>query len=119
MSIIEAPGIRAVTLAVGLCLGLTACATAAGEPEFPDVRMAYADIALDAPDAPARLARRIEATAADHCRRHAARLTPAHRRGQSDFCRDGVRAELVRALPPMVRAVHDQGRRARTAAGAP
>ena len=112
-------GLHAPALALGLCLTLTACTTSSHETDFPDVRLAFADIALEAPDAPARLAQRIEATAADHCRRYGARLTPSHRRGQSHFCRDGVRAELVRALPPAARAVHDEGRRNRTAAGAP
>jgi UrcA family protein len=111
----------APTLAVGLCLTLAACATGGTGPsgeDYPDLHLRYADIVLDAPDAAARLARRIETTAVEHCSRHGARLTPAHRRGQPQFCVDGVRAELVRALPPTLRAIYDEGRRSRSARGA-
>ena len=100
------------SIALGLALALVGCVTANGPREYPDVRLVYSDLPLQAPDGPVLFAQRVRQTAIDHCARHGALLTPYHRRSDPDYCIGGVRAEILRALPPRLRALYEAGRSA-------
>jgi hypothetical protein len=107
----------------GLYLALGACASTSGSriaaENYPAIHLDLGDFRTEQPDAPLRLVERLDQTAADHCARNGPLLTPARHRTQPAYCIDGVRAELVRSLPPELRALYDRGRSVGAAGAAP
>lgn len=106
------PG-RAVIGVIGLAcmLAATPCGAAQATEHYPDIRLTYADLALDTPAGRRALVERVENTATRHCVLHGPLILPRHRRAQSGFCAHAVRGDILRALPRPVRAAYDEGRR--------
>ena len=85
-------------------------ARAEATERYPDIRLSYADLALDTSLGRRAFADRVDSTATIHCERYGAQITPYHRRAQPGFCVHAVRGEILRALPRSLRAAYDQGR---------
>lgn len=77
---------------------------------YPEIRLSYADLALDTPVGRRAFVDRVNSTATSHCLRYGAEIVPHDRRAQPSFCINAVRGEILRALPRSLRAAYDRGR---------
>jgi UrcA family protein len=87
---------------------LAACSTlpARAEPA-PQARFAYGDLDLRSYADRMTLLARVDQATADYCRDHSAIVTPHHRRADPSYCRSSIRAQLMWAMPPVVRRAYD------------
>jgi|GEM_PF-1290206 len=85
-------------------------ARAQASERYPEIRLSYADLALDTPVGRRAFVDRVDSMATIHCERYGAQITPYNRRAQPGFCVHAVRGEILRALPGSLRAAYDQGR---------
>ncbi|AQR61655.1 hypothetical protein BZG35_08325 [Brevundimonas sp. LM2] len=86
------------------------------DPDLGVIRVSVQDLRLDRPADQDVLVDRIDRSVAAWCAVHGPAVTPHHHRFQRQFCLDGMRAELVRALDRDQRRAYDAGyRRLRSA----
>jgi UrcA family protein len=105
-------------LAIACGLLLAACSTAPARAALPEAgaptaRVPYADLNLRDSQDRDRLVARVAEAARDYCRTHADTVVPAHRRGDTNYCRASMRIQLVSAMPAQVRHAYDSGWRRR------
>ncbi|WP_439473112.1 UrcA family protein [Brevundimonas sp.] len=107
----RAPRRSGLAVVLFFAFGFAAPVSAADEERFPEIRLAYRDLALDTPAGLRALVERVDLTAAAHCARYGSLIVPYERRGQTRYCIYAVRAEMLRAMPRPLRTAYDLGRR--------
>jgi UrcA family protein len=111
-----APAVIGFMAATLLGAGAQAQSPNAATQTYPQIRLAYQDLTLSTSAGRQALVDRVETTATTHCARYGDLIVPYERRGQLRFCRLAVRGEILRAMPPQLRAAYDIGRRDASAA---
>lgn len=98
---------RPFAIVCGLLLAACATVPACAEEPAPQARFIYGDLNLRGAADRMTLLARVDQAAADYCREHSAIVTPYHRRADRSYCRASIRAQLMWAMPPVVRRAYD------------